>query len=179
VFRFIIAFTFALSPSILSLSSQSLGRLRDCPQKNVLDSFFSIAKQGSLYNVLTTPKSYPNIDTLDDLYESRLDIHVRHPGLLTDIFGDETTNTTVGNLRATRLRTTDDDNLNERITAKGDVAGLARYANYDYDNHNVTPRADGKSNLHIVGECPRYEKVFKGEKRAKFRFRIENCGAEV
>jgi hypothetical protein len=90
-----------------------------------------------------------------------LDIHVRHPGLLTDIFGDEQTNTTIGDLRARRLRTTDDDALNERIVSKGDVAGLARYANYDYDNHNVTPRADGKSNLHLVGECPRYEKASK------------------
>lgn len=80
---------------------------------------------------------------------------MRHPGLLTDIFGDEQVGTTLGDLRAKRLKTTSDDMLNERIVSKGDVAGLARFANYDYDNNNLAPREDGKSNLHIVGECPR------------------------
>lgn len=111
--------------------------------------------QGSLYNVYTTPKSYPNIDTLDDLYESRLDIHVRHPGLLTDIFGEEPVGTTIGNLRIKRLQATTDDFLNERIALKGDVAGLARYANYASDDNKLSAREDGKSNLHIVAECPR------------------------
>lgn len=84
-----------------------------------------------------------------------MEIHVRHPGLLTDIFGDEKVGTTLGDLRAKRLKTTDDDELNARIVSKGDVAGLARFANYDYDNNNFAPREDGKSNLHIVAECPR------------------------
>lgn len=84
-----------------------------------------------------------------------MDIHVRHPGLLTDIFGEEEAGTTLGNLRTQRLRTTNDDSLNERIVKRGDVAGLARYANYEYDNLNLAPREDGKSNLHIVEQCPR------------------------
>jgi hypothetical protein len=111
--------------------------------------------KGSLFNVYTTPKSYPNIDSLDDLYKSKLDIHVRHPGLLTDIFGDAKSGTTIGNLRTKRLKVTTDDFLNERIVSAGDVAGLARYANYDYDSKNLAPRADGENNLHVVGECPR------------------------
>lgn len=111
--------------------------------------------QGSLYNVYTTSKSYPNIDTLDDLYKSRLNIHVRHPGLLTDIFGEEPVGTTIGNLRTDRLQTTTNDFLNERIVLRGNVAGLTRYANYAYDEHKLTTREDGKSNLHIVAECPR------------------------
>lgn len=111
--------------------------------------------KGSLFNVYTTPKSYPNIDTLDDLYKSGTDIHVRHPGLLTDIFGDARAGTTIGNLRTKRLKLTSDDFLNDRIASAGDVAGLVRYANYDDDNKNLAPRADGKKNLHIVGECPR------------------------
>lgn len=121
-----------------------------------LNHWNDITLKGSLYNVYTTPKSYPNIDTLDDLYTSRLDIHVRHPGLLTDIFGDAQVGTSIGNLRAERLQTTIDDLLNERIVSKGDVAGLARYANYAFDNNQLTPRDDGKTNLHIVAECPRY-----------------------
>lgn len=84
-----------------------------------------------------------------------MDIHVRHPGLLTDIFGDEKVGTTLGDLRAKRLKTTTDDMLNERIVSRGDVAGLARFANYAFDNNNLAPREDGKSNLHIVTECPR------------------------
>lgn len=84
-----------------------------------------------------------------------MEIHVRHPGLLTDIFGDEESGTTIGNLRTKRLRVTSDDFLNERIASKGDVTGLARYANYEYDKKNLAPREDGVSNLHIVAECPR------------------------
>lgn len=79
---------------------------------------------------------------------------MRHPGLLSDIFGDSVTGT-LGDLRTKRLKTTNDDLLNERIVAKGDVAGLARYANYEFDNNNLAPREDGAYNLHIVAECPR------------------------
>ncbi|CRK95266.1 CLUMA_CG008909, isoform A [Clunio marinus] len=125
------------------------------------------AFQGSLYNVYTTPKSYPNIDTLDDLYKSKLDVHVRHPGLLTDIFGDAPFGTTIGNLRTRRLKTTSDDFLNERIVSRGDVAGLTRFSNYDYDNKNLEPREDGASNLHVVAECPRsYTLAFLFRKRS-------------
>lgn len=80
---------------------------------------------------------------------------MRHPGLLTDIFGDEKVGTTIGNLRMTRLKATGDDFLNKRIASKGDVAGLARLANHAFENSQLTPREDGMNNLHFVAECPR------------------------
>jgi hypothetical protein len=107
-----------------------------------------------LYNVYSTSKSYPNIDTLDDLYKSELKIHVRHPGLLTDIFGDGRDGSTVSNLRR-RLRVSNDNFLNQRIVTKGDIASLERFANYEFENNKLLPREDGKSNLHLVAECPR------------------------
>lgn len=102
----------------------------------------------------TTPKSYPNIDTLDELLESKLEIHVRHPGLITDIFGDGKGDSTVAQLKK-RLRVSNDDFLNERIVKRGDIASLERYANYDSENNKLIPRADGISNLHLVEQCPR------------------------
>lgn len=74
---------------------------------------------------------------------------------MTDIFGDAPVGTTIGNLRTQRLVVTDDDFLNERIVSHGDVAGLARYANNDYDNKDLAPREDGAKSLHVVAECPR------------------------
>lgn len=80
---------------------------------------------------------------------------MRHPGLLTDIFGDEGVGTTIGNLRTERLKVTSDDFLNKRIATKGDVAGLTRLANYVHDSNSLMPREDGMKSLHIVEECPR------------------------
>jgi hypothetical protein len=111
--------------------------------------------QGLLYTVYTTPKSYPNIDTLDGLLESGLEIHVRHPGLVTDIFGDGRDKSTVANLKQ-RLRVSSDDFLNRRIVERGGLASLERYANYDSENNKFVPREeDGRSNLHLVEQCPR------------------------
>jgi hypothetical protein len=45
--------------------------------------------QGSLVEKLSTPASYPNIDTLEQLDNSGLWIAVRHQGLIVDLFGDE------------------------------------------------------------------------------------------
>jgi hypothetical protein len=115
---------------------------------------FSFEK-GSLVDVLTTPSSYPDIDSLEALYDSKLEISVRHPGLITDIFGDELPGTKLGNLR-TRLRKTDDDLLNVRISGKGDVAGLERYSGFQYNKIGLRLRTDGVSFIHLVKECPRY-----------------------
>jgi hypothetical protein len=111
-------------------------------------------KKGLLYDIFTTPKSYPNIDTLDDLYKSGLEIYVRHAGLLDDIFGDEPTGTTLGDLKTHRLKLTNDSDLNARIVAYGNVAGLGRSENFDFDNLQVS-KDDGKYNLHFGAECPR------------------------
>jgi hypothetical protein len=111
--------------------------------------------QGLLYDVYTTPKSYPNIDTLNDLLESEMEIHVRHPGLVTDIFGDgRDKSSTVESLRS-RLRISSDDFLHQRIVKKGDIAALKRYSNYDLEESKLALREDGTSNLHLVAECPR------------------------
>lgn len=115
--------------------------------------------KGLLYNVFSTPKSYPNIDTLDDLYESELEIHVRHAGLVTDIFGDDKDESTVGNLRR-RLTISSDDFLNHRIASSGGIAALERYANYEFENNKLVPREDGISNLHLVAQCPRWESLY-------------------
>lgn len=112
-------------------------------------------EKGLLYNVYTSKQSYPNIDTLEDLYNSKLEIHVRHPGLLTDIFGDGRDKSIVSNLRS-HLRVSGDDFLNKRIVTKGDIAALERYANYEFENNKLVPREDGTSNLHLVAECPRW-----------------------
>ena len=110
--------------------------------------------KGLLYNVYTSQQSYPNIDTLEDLYQSKLEIHVRHPGLLTDIFGDGKDKSTVSDLRR-HLRVSNDDFLNLRIVNKGGIASLERYANYEFENNKLVPREDGTSKLHLVAECPR------------------------
>lgn len=108
-----------------------------------------------MVDVYTTPSSYQSIDTLDDLYQSQLEIHVRHPGLLTDIFGDEKSGSPLGNLKK-QLKTSEDDFLNERTAYKGDIASLDRLADMPYQTNKLVPRTDGKSLLHLVKECPRY-----------------------
>ena len=110
--------------------------------------------KGSLVDVYTTPTSYQSIDTLAALHESELEIHVRHPGLLTDIFGDEKPGSPLGNLKK-QLKTSDDDLLNERVAYKGDIAALDRLADMPYQTNKLTPRNDGKTLLHLVKECPR------------------------
>lgn len=102
----------------------------------------------------TSKQSYPNIDTLEDLYSSKLEIHVRHPGLLTDIFGDGKDKSTVSDLRR-HLRVSSDDFLNQKIVTGGAIAALERYENYEFENNKLVPRDDGTSNLHLVAECPR------------------------
>lgn len=80
---------------------------------------------------------------------------MRHPGLLTDIFGDEPFGTVIGNLRAERLVSTTDDQLNKRIAKYGDVAGLVRLANYAFINNELPPTEKRMNSLHFVAECPR------------------------
>lgn len=122
--------------------------------------YFIFLKKGLLYDVFASRKSYPNIDTLDDLYKSKLEIHVRHAGLVTDIFGHEDDETTLGKLRK-RLIVSSDDFLNQRIVTSGNIAALERYANYEFENNKLVPRADGISNLHLVAECPRCPSLFE------------------
>ena len=107
-----------------------------------------------MVDVYTTPTSYQSIDTLEDLYKSRLEIHVRHPGLLTDIFGDEKPGSPLGDLKK-RLKTSDNDFLDERVAYKGGIAALDRLADMTYQTNKLIPRNDGKSLLHLVKECPR------------------------
>jgi hypothetical protein len=64
--------------------------------KNYLIMWLCVHSQGSLVEKLSTPASYPNIDTLEQLDSSGMWIAVRHQGLIVDLFGDEQPGTPLG-----------------------------------------------------------------------------------
>lgn len=110
--------------------------------------------QGSLYDVYTTPKSYANIETLNEMDGSGIKIHVVHHGLIVDVFGEEAPGSDLGNLRQKLVPVPMQDALMEKIAKYGDAAALERALSM-VKITNQYVRNDGISYLHTVKECPR------------------------
>lgn len=107
-----------------------------------------------MYDVYTTPKSYANIETLNEMDESGIKIHVVHHGLIVDVFGDEPPGSDLGNLRQKLVPVPMQDALMEKIAEYGDAAALERALSMVKIAHQYV-RNDGSSYLHTVKECPR------------------------
>lgn len=130
--------------------------------------------QSSLINVYTHPSSYDEIDTLEFLDEKNIKLGISHLGLIVDIFGNATPETTLGTLHVKKNSTiliiqfifhagslqkkivpvSLDCDIFKHIAEHGDISTLERKQNerilsMKYIRHNGNPL------LHFVKECPR------------------------
>lgn len=167
-------FPFIVNSGIIMLSSP----MRKLPKRFVERTFiaslcfvsliFVSVFQSSLSTAYIKPFYYKDIDTLHDLSESSLQIGIKYPAMMDDLFPPGSTGI-LQVLREKMVLTNSTSSLMDKIAGEGKIVAVTRkeLVMQSYDKHFA-----GR-HVHMISECPRsYNLGFFGPKHSVYMDRV-------